>query len=415
MTLAPPPRNAWVPPGLADLTDPDVFLAGAPHAAFARLRSEAPVAWHPQGDGDGFWCVTRWQDVRAVSLDQRTFSSWRGGIMLRDFPEELLAAQRETLTAMEPGRHQAHRKLVSAAFVPRVIRELEPRLRTVTRDILDTLDGRSGCDFVVDVAAELPVVAICELLGIPREDRGRVIAWSNKLVGMDDPEYAGSPDDGPLAALELAMYAQQLAEERRSAPRDDILSQLLAAEVDGERLGDAAFNAFVLVLAVAGNETTRNLISGGLHTLFEHPAAREAVVANPALLPTAIEEMLRWVTPVMHFRRTAERDVELGGRVIRAGDKVVMWYVAANRDETVFARPDVFDITRSPNDHLAFGFGPHYCLGASLAQLEVRVLFEELFGHYPEIAPAGPIARMRANHIAGIKHMPVQLGPRRNP
>jgi cholest-4-en-3-one 26-monooxygenase len=407
--MTPPPRDAWVPPGCADLTDPDAFLDGPPHETFRRLRAEAPIAWHPEAGESGFWCVTRWQDVRTVSLDQRTFSSWRGGIMLRDFPDDLLAAQRETITAMEPARHAAHRKIVSSAFVPKVIRDLEPRLRTVTREILDALRGRGTCDFVTDVAAELPVVAICELLGIPHADRGKVVTWSNALVGMDDPEYAGAQEDGQIAAMEVAMYAQALAEERRHDPRADMISRLLAAEVDGERLSDGAFNAFVLVLSVAGNETTRNLIAGGLHALFDHPDELARLRADLALVPTAIEEMLRWVTPVMYFRRTAERDVELGGRQIRRGDKVVMWYVSANRDEAVFDRPDVFDVTRTPNDHLAFGFGSHFCLGASLAQLEARVLFEELLSRHPRIASAGPIARMRANHIAGIKHMPVRL------
>jgi len=407
--MTPPPPEAWIPPGCVDLTDPDAFLEGPPHETFRRLRAERPVAWHPEASGGGFWCITRWQDVRTVSLDQRTFSSWRGGILLRDFDDDLLAAQRETITAMEPSRHAAHRKLINMAFVPKVIRDLEPRLRVVTRAILDGLAGRETCDFVTDIASELPVVAICELLGIPHADRGKVVAWSNALVGMDDPEYAGSPDDGPLAAMQVAMYAQGLAEQRRREPRADMISHLLGVEVDGERLSDAAFNAFVLVLSVAGNETTRNLIAGGLHALFEHPAERARLQADHTLLPIAIEEMLRWVTPVMYFRRTAERDVELGGQRILAGDKVVMWYVSANRDEAVFAEPDRFDVTRTPNDHLAFGFGSHFCLGAILAQLEARVLFEELFARYPAISPAGPIARMRANHIAGVKHMPVRL------
>src|SRR5262245_44933788 len=232
-TMTPPPRDAWVPPGCADLTNPDVFLDGPPHGTFRRLRAEAPVAWHPEAGGGGFWCVTRWQDVRTVSLDQRTFSSWRGGIMLREFPDDLLAAQRETITAMEPARHAAHRKIVSSAFVPKVIRDLEPRLRTVTREILDGLGARGTCDFVTDVASELPVVAICELLGIPHADRGKVVAWSNALVGMDDPEYAGTPEDGPVAAMQVTMYARALAEERRREPRSDVISRLLAAELDG--------------------------------------------------------------------------------------------------------------------------------------------------------------------------------------
>jgi cholest-4-en-3-one 26-monooxygenase len=252
---------------------------------------------------------------------------------------------------------------------------------------------------------------ICELIGIPVEDRGKIVEWSNAIVGMDDPEYAESVGAGSLAALEVYGYAAELAAARARAPRDDVASLLLAAEVDGERLGEAQFNAFVLVLAVAGNETTRNALSGGLLALFEHPAERARLQADPSLLPTAADEILRWVTPVMHFRRTAERDVELGGRPIRAGDKVVVWYVSANRDERVFPAPERFDVGRTPNDHLSFGFGPHFCLGAALARLEIQIFFEELLRRLPDIAPAGPAVRMRGNHIAGIKHLPVRFTP----
>ena len=397
------------PPGVADLSDPDAFAAGPPHASFRRLRDEAPVCFFPERNGSGFWSVTRWQDIRTISLDQQTFSSFRGGVMLRDFPDDLLAAQRETLTSMEPGRHGKHRRLVSTAFTARVVRELEPRIHVLVQQLLDAIAPRGACDFVTEVAAELPVHVICELLGIPVEDRGQIITWSNALVGMDDPEYA--TDDGPLAAMQLYAYANQLAELRRADPRDDLFTHLLQAEVDGERLGDAQLGAFMLVLAVAGNETTRNLISGGLQTLFEHPAERERLQRDRALLPTAVEEMLRWVTPVMHFRRTAERDVVLGGQSIRAGDKVVMWYVAGNRDATVFPDADRFDVGRTPNEHLAFGFGSHYCLGAALAQLEASAVFAALLDRFPDIAPAGPIQRMRANHINGVKHLPVCFTP----
>jgi cytochrome P450 len=292
-----------------------------------------------------------------------------------------------------------------------VIRALEPRLRALVTRTLDAVAPAGACDFVTDVAAELPVIAICELLGIPIEDRAQIVVWSNAMIGMDDPEYAADPDAGSLAAMQLAMYANQLAERRRREPRDDIVTELLGAEVDGERLSQAEFNAFVLILAVAGNETTRNLISAGLALLCEHPAERARVVADPTLWPRAIDEMLRYHPPVLHFRRTAMRDVELRGVGIRAGDKVSVWYVSANRDEDVFPEPDRFDVGRTPNDHLSFGFGPHYCLGAALAHLEARVLFEELFARLPDIALAGPVVRLRANHINGIKHMPVRFTP----
>ena len=402
-----------IPEGLADLTDPGIFVHGVPYETFRRLRAEAPVAFHPEHDGPGFWVVSKWADVRSVSLDQATFSSWKAGILIREMGREREEMQREFLTGMEPGRHGKHRRLVSGTFAPKIIRALEPRLRAVVTRTLDDVGSRGACDFVTDVACELPVIAICELLGVPVEDRGRIVAWSNAMVGMDDPEYADDPSGGPLAAMQLAMYAQELAERRRADPRDDIVTELLDAEVDGERLTAAEFNAFVLILAVAGNETTRNLISAGLWLLCEHPEERARVQADLGILPTAIDEMLRYHPPVLYFRRTAMRDVELRGERIREGDKVSLWYVSANRDEEVFPDADRFDVRRTPNDHLSFGFGPHFCLGAALAHLEARVMFEELFQRLPDIALAGPPERLRANHIHGIKHLPVRFTPER--
>jgi cytochrome P450 len=300
---------------------------------------------------------------------------------------------------------------VSGTFAPKIIKALEPRLRAVVRRTLDAVGPRGECDFVTEVACELPVIAICELLGVPIEDRAKIIEWSNAMVGMDDPEYADDPSAGPIAAMQIAMYAQELGARRRAEPRDDIVSELLRAEVDGERLSDAEFNAFVTVLAVAGNETTRNLISAGLWLLCTHPEERARVQADLSILPTAIDEMLRYHPPVLHFRRTAMRDVELRGERIREGDKVSLWYCSANRDEEVFPDPDRFDVGRTPNDHLSFGFGPHFCLGSALAHLEARVMFEELFQRMPDIALAGPPERLRANFIHGIKHLPVRFSP----
>jgi cholest-4-en-3-one 26-monooxygenase len=370
------------------------------------------VAFFPEtAGGPGFWAVTRYEDVRSVSLDQQTFSSWRGGVMLRDFTPDMLAAQQETLPSMPPGRHGKHRRLVSGAFAPKVMRALEARIRDLAKRIVGAVASKGECDFVTQVASELPVQVICELIGIPAEDRDKIVTWSNAIVGMDDPEYGESAAGSALAAMEICAYADGLAAARTREPRDDVASLLLTAEVDGERLDAARFGAFVMVLAVAGNETTRNAISGGLLALFEHPAERARLQADPSLLPTAADEILRWVTPVMHFRRTAERDVELGGQQIRAGDKVVVWYAAANRDEAVFPEPDRFDVGRAPNEHLTFGFGPHFCLGAVLARLEIQILLDELFRRLPDVAPAGPVVRMRGNHIAGIKHMPVRFTP----
>jgi cholest-4-en-3-one 26-monooxygenase len=302
-------RTPGLPPGVVDLADPDSFVRGVPHDSFRRLRAEAPVCWHPERNGPGFWVVSRWADVRAVSLDQATFSSWKGGIMLRELSPAQVESQREMLIGMEPGRHGKHRRLVSGTFASKVIRALEPRLRALVTQLVDEVAPRGGCDFVTDVACEVPVIAICELLGVPVEDRGRIVEWSNAMVGIDDPEYADDSNRGPLAAMQLAMYAQELSEKRRADPRDDIVSELLRAEVDGERISQAEFNAFVLILAVAGNETTRNLISGGVALLSEHPLERARLLADPGLIPTAVQEMLRYHPPVLHFRRTAMRDV----------------------------------------------------------------------------------------------------------
>jgi cholest-4-en-3-one 26-monooxygenase len=374
-----------LPPGIADLTDPESFVSGIPVDTFRRLRAEAPVAFHPERDGPGFWVISKWADVRSVSLDQATFSSWKRGIMIRELGPEREEAQREFLTGMEPGRHGKHRRLVSGTFAPKIIKALEPRLRAVVRRTLDAVGPRGECDFVTEVACELPVIAICELLGVPIEDRAKIIEWSNAMVGMDDPEYADDPSAGPIAAMQIAMYAQELGARRRAEPRDD--------------------------LAVAGNETTRNLISAGLWLLCTHPEERARVQADLSILPTAIDEMLRYHPPVLHFRRTAMRDVELRGERIREGDKVSLWYCSANRDEEVFPDPDRFDVGRTPNDHLSFGFGPHFCLGSALAHLEARVMFEELFQRMPDIALAGPPERLRANFIHGIKHLPVRFSP----
>lgn len=395
-----------------DLSNPDTFVRGVPHDTFRRLRAEAPVAWHPDTvHGGGFWTVTRHADVWRVSLDQKTFSSARGGALLAPFTEEELIPQREIMLNMDPPRHTKYRRLVNMGFSPKVLNRAEQHVRGLARQIVDEVAGRGRCDFVTDVAAELPLQVIVEMLGVPREDRHKFFEWSNTMVGSEDPEYATSPDVGSMAMMQLFAYANDLAVERRRCPREDLTSLLLQAEVDGERLTESEYDSFVMLLAVAGNETTRNLISGGMCALIEHPAERERLIADPSLLATAVEEMLRWVSPVMAFRRTAQRDVELGGQQVREGDRVVMWYASANRDEAVFAQPDRFDVGRQPNDHLGFGIGPHFCLGAHLARLEIRILFEEVLRRLPDIEHDGPVERLRSPFLNGIKHMPVRFTP----
>jgi cholest-4-en-3-one 26-monooxygenase len=396
----------------ADLSNPDSFVAGVPHETFRRLRAEAPVYWHPDAvHGGGFWAVTRHADVWKVSLDQKTFSSARGSALLPPYPEEQLVPQRELMLNMDPPRHTKYRRLVNLGFSPKILNRTEQQVRERARRIVDAVASRGTCDFVTEVAAELPLQVIVEMLGVPSEDRHRFFEWSNTMVGIDDPEYATSKEEGQVAMMQLFAYANALAEERRRCPREDLTSVLLQAEVDGERLTESQYDSFVMLLSVAGNETTRNLIAGGMLALIEHPEQRARVLADRSLLPTMVEEMLRWVSPVMVFRRTAQSDCEIAAQPIREGDRVTIWYASANRDEEVFTDAHRFDVGRTPNDHLGFGIGPHFCLGAHLARLEIRIMFEELLRRLPDIELAGPVERLRSNFLNGIKHMPVRFTP----
>jgi len=293
-----------------------------------------------------------------------------------------------------------------------MIGRLEPHVHELTVEVLDRAVARGGeLDFVVSIAAELPLEVIAELIGVPLEERHKIFEWSNKMIGSEDPEYLVSAEDTFNAQVEMFLYAQQLAEKRRAEPADDIITALLSAEVDGESLSDMDFNLFFLLLSVAGNETTRNAIAHGMNAFLENPDQWDLLVSDPARhIAGAVEEVLRWATPVMYFRRNATKDTLVGGQPIAAGDKISLWYISANRDEAVFEDPFRFDITREPNPHIAFGGGgPHFCLGAQLARLEIRMLFEEMARRYPRLEALGPPDRLRSNFIGGIKHLPVAL------
>ncbi len=392
-----------------DLSDPDSFVAGIPHAAFKRLRGEAPCYWQPEREGGrGFWAITRYDDLMRISKDPLTFSSARGGTNIFEVSEEDLSTLRLLMLNMDPPKHNKFRRLVSTGFTARLVTQLEPHVREICVELIDKVVERESFDFVTEIAAELPLLVIAEMLGVPAADRHKVFEWSNSLVGFDDPEYHTSLETGKIASAQMWAYANQLALERREHPLGDLVSVLLQAEVDGDRLTEMEFDSFFLLLAVAGNETTRNLISGGMLGLIEHPEERARVLADPTLLPTAIEELLRWVSPLIHFRRTATRDLEMHGQRIREGDKVVIFYPSANRDEAKFDAPERFDVGRMPNDHLAFGIGEHFCLGANLARLEIRLIFEEMLRRLPDLELAGPVRRLRSNFINGIKAMPVK-------
>jgi cholest-4-en-3-one 26-monooxygenase len=397
-------------PGI-DLTDRDTYVRGVPWEQFDRLRAEAPVYRHPgHREGADFWAVTRYEDVVAVNRDFESFSSARGATLIWDLPPDALEQQRLLMLNMDPPMHTRYRRLINRGFTPRMVSELESTMRKRTAEIVDRIAARGECDFVVDVAAELPLQVIADLMGVPHHDRHKLFDWSNRMVGSEDPEYGITEEMAQQASIELYAYASQLAAERRADPRDDLISVLTKAEVDGERLSELEIDLFFLLLAVAGNETTRNLISHGLLALIEHPDQLARLRADRSLLPSAVEEMLRWASPVMNFRRTATRDLVLGGQQIRENDKVVIWYISANRDDAVFTNPYTFDITRTPNEHVAFGGGgPHFCLGANLARLEIRVMFDAILDRLHDLELTAPPTRLRSNFINGIKHIPLRF------
>lgn len=390
-----------------DLADPDTYMHGVPHDVFAQLRAEEPVAWQRERQGRGFWAITRYHDVQAVLRNPAVFSSWRGGALLADPPPEFLDKLREGMLNRDPPDHTLLRGLVSRAFQPRRVAELEQRVAERARQVIDRLRGAGRCDFATDVAGEMPLFVICEILGVPHEDRAALYALTTRMFGSEIADPAAALRDGMAAANEMRAYGAALGRARRAAPTSDLISELLAAEVDGRRLSDGEFEAFFLLLFNAGSDTTRSLLCYGLDLLLDHPDAADRLRADPALLPDAIEEMLRFETPVIQFRRTATRDTELAGQRIAEGDKVVVFFPSANRDAAVFPDPDRFDIARSPNPHVAFGFGTHYCIGAPLARLESRYVFGELLARRGRLERAGPLVAARTHFIRSVRHLEI--------
>jgi cholest-4-en-3-one 26-monooxygenase len=394
-----------------DLINPDTFRTGQHHEMFEVLRAEDPIHWTEEPDGPGFWSVTRHADLIAVNRDAHVFSSAEQGISIPDIPPEG-AMVREMMLYMDPPRHTRYRLLVNKGFTPRMIGLLEAGLRTKCQLILDQVVEQGECDFVIDIASELPLQAIAEMMGVPSEDRHKLFDWTNRMIGIDDPEFEGDRESAGTAAAELFMYANSLASEKRGKPLEDIISKLLGAELGGDQLSETEFDMFFMLLAVAGNETTRNATSHGMRALLDNPDQLAKLQAHPELLDSAIEEILRWATPVLHFRRTAMEDYDLAGTAISKGDKVVIWHISANRDEAVFDDPSRFDIERSPNEHIAFGGGgPHFCLGANLARMELRLIFTEILARLPDLESNGDTEYLRSNFIGGIKHLPIKFTP----
>jgi cholest-4-en-3-one 26-monooxygenase len=400
-----------------NLADADRFARATPHDVWRLLRAEAPVHWNEGTEWfPGFWSITKYDDLIAVSRDPATFISGRGITMGSDpNADDPSTGYGKMMIVTDPPRHVRMRRLVNKGFTPRMVAQLEPHIREVVTHIIDDVAPKGQCDFVTDVAARLPLAVICDMMGVPREDAGYMFELTNRTLGADDPEYQTAGGDVRAtiqqAQMEMFGYFMKLLGGRKLNRRDDLVSVLVDAEIDGEKLTDEDILFFCYLLILAGNETTRNATSGGMLALIEHPDEYARLRAKPEMLPTAVEEILRWTSPVMHMARLASRDTELHGVAIRQGERLVLWYPSANRDEDVFENPDVFDIGREPNDHVAFGIGEHFCLGAGLARLELRVMFEELLRRLPDIAPDGEVERLRSTFIGGIKHMPVKYTP----
>ena len=397
-----------------DLTAPETYLGGLPRDTFKYLRAEQPVYWHEDpAQQRGFWVISRHQDLDFISKNPLLFSSEAETCFLHEQDPEMLAMMRLQLINMDPPKHIKYRRLVRNAFTPKAVDSYEQRFREIARDILDRAVTGGRCEFVEEVAAELPLIAICELMGVPLDQRGRLFELTNIMIGMDDPELSTTQEEGTMAMMEMFMMAQELAAQQRTAPRDDIVNVLLNGTVEDEPLTDEEFCYFFLLLIVAGNETTRTVTSHGMRLLIEHDQYQQ-LADNPELLEGAIEEFLRYNPAVIAFRRTATEDVEVGGQLIRKGDKIQMYYGSASADEAIFSDSDTFDITRAQreevrNNHRAFGIGEHFCLGSHLARLELKVIFEEILRRIRNPRLDGEIAWLRSNFINGIKSMPISF------
>ena len=395
-----------------DLSDSRSYVNGVPHAYLAYLRQNEPVSWQDEAGGPGFWVVTRYHDCVAVNRDWERFSSATRGVLPMEMPEEELEQQRLMMLNMDPPLHTRYRRLVNKGFTPRMVRDLEASIHRSTDAIIDSVIESGQADFVTQISAELPLQVIADLLGVPAEDRHKMFDWSNHMVGNEDPEYQETTDMAANAAMELYAYAAELYGKKRIDPHADLMSVLTEVEVEGERLSELELELFFLMLTVAGNETTRNLMSGAMHTFFQFPDQWQRLLDDRSLLPSAVDEMLRYVSPVMNFRRTATADTELSGRPIASGDKVVFFHTSANRDEEVFDDPNAFDIGRNPNPHISFGGGgPHFCLGANLARMEINVMFEHLLDRLPDIHQDGEEQHLQSQFINGVKHLPVAFAP----
>jgi cholest-4-en-3-one 26-monooxygenase len=396
-----------------DVNDPDMYAQRLPRAEFDELRRTAPVWWQGQPAGrdgfgdDGHWVLTRHADVKEVSRNDAVFSTWENTAIIR-FSEQMerdnIDMQRVILLNMDAPQHTRMRSIISRGFTPRAVAGLKDALDERAKGIVERAMATDSGDFVTDIACELPLQAICELLGVPQEDRNKIFDWSNRMVSYDDPDY--DPTDGQTASYEILSYFMEMAEDRKANPTNDIVTKLVTADVDGQELTSDEFGFFTILLSVAGNETTRNAISHGMHLFMQNPDQWELYKATRP--ETAADEIVRYSTPVVVFQRTAKEDVEIGGQLIKQGQRVGLYYAAANFDPEVFDDPYKFDIMRDPNPHLGFGgTGAHYCIGANLARVEINLIFNAIADNLPDISQLGEPARLRSGWLNGVKHLPV--------
>jgi cytochrome P450 len=389
---------------------PETYVDGAPHDLFTRLRREEPVVFQEMDGEPGYWAVLRHADVVHVAKHSEIYSASEGGVVIEDLDPASLEQMRDMLLAMDPPRHTAYRRPIAPEFKARVMAEMEGRIRTITREILDRAEAIGPeLEFVHDVCAHLPSQIVGELMGIPRDDWPEIHAMAERNSGGQDPDIADAADRGG-SSVDMAMYGIGFAARRREMPEQgDLTDLLLGEEFDGKRMTDIDFGRFFVQLVTAGNDTTRTMLSSGMLALLQHPEQLTMLRSDRSLIPSAVEEILRWANPLHYFRRTAIVDTELGGKAISSGDKVAMIYTSANRDEAVFDDPQAFDITRSPNHHLSFGIATHFCLGVHLARLEGRVFFEEVLDRWATIESAGEPRRQQSNLNNSLKSLPVRV------
>ncbi|WP_431925765.1 cytochrome P450 [Amycolatopsis tucumanensis] len=406
-----------------DVFDPRVFARGVPHDELRRLRDTEPVAWQEEHEvldwpsGPGYWAVTRYADVKHVLRTPEVFSSWLGATQIRDPEPDDLTFIRRMILNMDPPEHNRLRRIVAAVFTRRRLERSAEQIAERARALIGAVVPRGRCDLPVEVTDDFPLLNLADLIGVPPRDRGLLLKWTNRVIGYQDPEHAEvvrGPDGKPLNPRSPALladmfgYAQELAEAKRRDPADDLMTALVQATVDGRSLDDAELRMFFFLMVIAGNDTVRSALPGGVLALLQNPGEYRRLRADPSLLPSAVEEMLRWHPPVLTFRRTAAVDTELGGQRIAAGDKVVVYFASAHYDERQFPDPYRFDVSRTPNDHLAFGQGPHLCLGAHFGRLQMRVFFREFLTMLPEVHLDGEVRRLTSNFINGVTHLPLR-------